>query len=48
MILFCLPYAGGSEAIYHKWKKYLNPSIELSPIELKGRGKRYNEIFMKP
>ncbi|EKN41441.1 linear gramicidin dehydrogenase LgrE [Clostridium botulinum CFSAN001627] len=26
-------------------KKYLNPSIELSPIELKGRGKRYNEIF---
>ncbi len=45
MISFCLPYAGGSEAIYYKWTKYLNPSIELSPIELKGRGKRYNEIF---
>lgn len=22
MILFCLPYAGGSEVIYYKWKKY--------------------------
>ena len=43
MILFCLPYAGGSESIYYKWKKYLNPFIELEPIELKGRGRRYNE-----
>ncbi len=40
MILFCLPYAGGSEVIYYKWKKYLNPSIQLEAIELKGRGKR--------
>ncbi|WP_268906141.1 thioesterase II family protein [Clostridium hydrogenum] len=45
MILFCLPYAGGSEAIYYKWKDYLSPSIQLIPIELKGRGKRYNETF---
>lgn len=45
MILFCLPYAGGSEVIYYKWKKYLNPSIQLESIELKGRGKRYGEIF---
>lgn len=45
MILFCLPYAGGSEAIYYKWKKYLDSSIKLNPIELKGRGRRYNEIF---
>lgn len=45
MILFCLPYAGGSEAAYYKWKKNLHPSIELIPIELKGRGKRFNEIF---
>lgn len=45
MILFCLPYAGGSEAIYYKWKKYLDPRIELNPIELKGRGKRFNEDF---
>lgn len=45
MILFCLPYAGGSEVAYYKWKNYLHPSIELIPIELKGRGKRFNEIF---
>lgn len=45
MILFCLPYAGGSEAIYHKWEHYLNQSINLCPITLKGRGKRFNEPF---
>lgn len=45
MILVCLPYAGGSEVIYYKWKKYLNSSIHLEPIELKGRGKRFNEDF---
>lgn len=45
MILFCLPYAGGSEVIYYKWKRYLNSSIQLEPIELKGRGKRFNEDF---
>lgn len=45
MILFCLPYAGGSEVIYYKWKKYLNSSIHLEPIELKGRGRRFNEEF---
>ena len=45
MILFCLPYAGGSEAIYYKWKNYLNSDIQLEPIKLKGRGQRYNENF---
>ncbi len=43
MILFCLPYAGGSEVIYLNMKKYLNSSITLYPIELKGRGKRFDE-----
>lgn len=45
MKLFCIPYAGGSEVIYYKWKRYLNSSIYLEPIELKGRGKRFNEDF---
>ncbi|AQS04672.1 thioesterase II family protein [Clostridium beijerinckii] len=45
MILFCLPYAGGSEVIYYKWKKYLSSLILLDTIELKGRGKRFNEGF---
>lgn len=43
MILYCLPYAGGSETIYYSWKKYLHKSIQLEPISLKGRGKRFNE-----
>jgi len=45
MILFCIPYAGGSEVVYFKWKKFLHPSIQLVSLELKGRGKRFNEIF---
>lgn len=45
MILFCLPYAGGSESIYYKWKNHLHTSIQVVLIELKGRGKRFNEFF---
>jgi len=45
MLLFSLPYAGGSSVIFYKWKSYLHSSIELYPIELKGRGKRFNENF---
>ncbi|MFJ8519620.1 thioesterase II family protein [Lysinibacillus xylanilyticus] len=45
MIMFCLPYAGGSEGTYYNWKKYLNSSIQIEPIELKGRGKRFDESF---
>jgi surfactin synthase thioesterase subunit len=45
MILYCLPYAGGSKSIYYGWKKHLDPSIILEPIELKGRGRRYDEGF---
>ncbi|SFL37548.1 Surfactin synthase thioesterase subunit [Gracilibacillus orientalis] len=45
MRLFCLPYAGGSASAYYKWKNYLSDKIVLEPIELKGRGKRFNEPF---
>lgn len=45
MILFCLPYAGGSETIYYKWKNHLNSIIILYPIKLKGRGKRFSETL---
>jgi medium-chain acyl-[acyl-carrier-protein] hydrolase len=43
--LVCLPYAGGSSTIYSNWKNYLHPRIELNPIELAGRGKRFSEPF---
>jgi medium-chain acyl-[acyl-carrier-protein] hydrolase len=44
--LFCFPYAGGTGLMYSKWKKYLDNSIVLYPIELAGRGKRFNEPLM--
>jgi len=47
MILFCLPYAGGSENIYYSWRGHLDSSIAPEPIGLKGRGKRYDEGFYK-
>lgn len=45
--LFCFPYAGGSSVIFNKWKKYLDESIELVPVELAGRGKRIDEPLYK-
>ncbi|PEC24139.1 thioesterase [Bacillus thuringiensis] len=45
MKLFCLPYAGGSAVVYSKWTKKLEDFIELYPVELAGRGKRFNEPF---
>lgn len=47
MKLFCLPYAGGSEAIYYDWKKYLSPFVKLEAVKLKGRGQRQGECFYK-
>lgn len=43
--LFCIPYAGGSSTIYSGWKRKLDSHIELRPIELAGRGRRYDEPF---
>lgn len=43
--LFCIPYAGGCGSLYYKWEKCLSPYIQLEPIELKARGKRFNERF---
>lgn len=43
--LFCLPYAGGSAMTYLSWKKQLDERINLKPIELSGRGKRFGELL---
>lgn len=46
LILFCLPFAGGSATlIYNKWKPKLSRKIILRPIELAGRGNRILEDF---
>ena len=43
MKLFCFPYAGSSCAVYMRWKKHLNSGIDMHPVELSGRGARFNE-----
>lgn len=43
--LFCFPYAGGSATVFNKWRTYLNPDIQLVPLELAGRGARFKESF---
>ncbi|MGC6590271.1 thioesterase II family protein [Paenibacillus sp. Dod16] len=42
MNLFCIPYAGGSANIFLPWKRHL-PEINVIPVELKGRGRRFDE-----
>jgi len=43
--LFCFSHAGGSALVYDRWKKYLHSSINLIPVELAGRGRRFGEPF---
>ena len=38
--LFCFPYAGGSSTIFRPWLNKLPANIEISPIELPGRGSK--------
>jgi len=45
MTLFCLPYAGATASVYSRWAKLLPDAIELCPVELAGRGKRFGEPF---
>ncbi|WP_267933922.1 thioesterase II family protein [Paenibacillus profundus] len=45
--LFCVPYAGGSAMIYNPWKNVMGDAIELIPLELAGRGKRFGGPFYK-
>ena len=45
MRLYCFPYAGGSAAVFNRWRTYLNRKIELVPVELAGRGVRFKEAF---
>lgn len=41
--LICLPPAGGSAAIFKAWRPYVPEGIELLPVELPGRGARFDE-----
>lgn len=47
MKLFCIPYSGGSADGYYQWKKKIDPSIEICPVELAGHGRRIREPFFE-
>lgn len=47
MKLFCIPYAGGSAAVYYPWRKLLRAPIQVIPLELAGRGGRIGEPFYR-
>lgn len=42
MKLFCFPFAGGTAYYYNKFKSMLNEKIILIPVELDGRGAKFN------
>ena len=41
--LYCLPYSGGSAAMYYKWRSELSGNITLMPLEPAGRGTRIRQ-----
>ncbi len=43
--LFCIPYSGASAMVYSKWTKLINKEIKVIPLELAGRGRRFNDKF---
>lgn len=43
LCLFCFAYAGGSAQIFRDWAPALLPTVEVCPVELPGRGGRWQE-----
>lgn len=41
--LFCFPYAGGGDSIFHLWQQSLSNTIEVCPVQLPGRAARIAE-----
>jgi surfactin synthase thioesterase subunit len=41
--LLCLPYAGGGPQAFQKWPDRLPADIEVLPVNLPGRGRRFGE-----
>ncbi|MEU6485835.1 alpha/beta fold hydrolase [Streptomyces sp. NPDC046887] len=41
--LLCFPYAGGNAQNYVRWRRHLEPDIEVRPMQLPGHGERISE-----
>jgi surfactin synthase thioesterase subunit len=44
--LFCLPFAGGSGAVFHPWHALAPQSVRVTPLALPGRGAHWNEALV--
>lgn len=43
MQVFCVPHAGGSATAFLRWRRFVGCDVEITPIELAGRGGRIDE-----
>lgn len=41
--VFCLPFAGGSKYSYKGYQRYTPPNLNLIPLDIPGRGERFQE-----
>ncbi|MCG7204957.1 thioesterase II family protein [Streptomyces arenae] len=41
--LLCVPYAGGSSAVFRSWADGLAPGVEVLGVDLPGHGRRFTE-----
>jgi medium-chain acyl-[acyl-carrier-protein] hydrolase len=41
--MFCFPYAGGNAMVFRDWAAKLPPGVEVSAVQLPGRGNRMQE-----
>lgn len=41
--LFCLPFGGGTAAVFRRWPALLAPAIDVLPVQFPGRGTRLAE-----
>jgi medium-chain acyl-[acyl-carrier-protein] hydrolase len=47
LLLFCLPYAGGSASVYRDWVLMAPEFLHICPVELPGRGRLIREPFSR-
>ncbi|WP_084380166.1 thioesterase II family protein [Pseudomonas mucidolens] len=43
LTLLCLPYSGASAMVYSRWRRKLPEWLRVHPVELPGRGSRFDE-----
>lgn len=44
--LFCIPYAGGSAAVFRDWLARLPAAVDVRPLHPPGRGRRFRDALL--